>query len=212
VTPTILAIETAGRSPRARRIRFDGSEQRTTSASVVKTLGLAEGDTWDLERLDVAIAQVEPDLARDRALRMLTYRERSRSELRKSLVADGYSLAAAETVVERFTEISLLDDDRFARAWAISRVRAGYDRRRICRELADKGVDPHLVEQVIDEVAPREHDLDRARAALRGKRATSRTDRDRLVRRLVSRGFDLQTAIAAASGDETETSSDLPLP
>jgi SOS response regulatory protein OraA/RecX len=42
------------------------------------------------------------------------------------------------------------------------------------------------------------HDqLDRARHALRGRTAADRKERDKLVRRLVTRGFDLSIAIRA---------------
>jgi SOS response regulatory protein OraA/RecX len=47
--------------------------------------------------------------------------------------------------------------------------------------------------------------VERARAVLRGRTASDRASRDKLVRKLVSRGFDLQTALAAvdsAADDE----------
>jgi len=202
----IIAIETTGRSPRARRLRFDHAEPRLTCSSVVKLLGLGEGDVWDEQRLAEALQEAEPELAKERAFRMLGYRERSRHELLCGLVDDGFSPHTADAVVDRLEEIALVDDVRFSTMWARSRVRAGFDRRRIRRELEEKGVDPAIIAEALDEAAPAEDSLERARAALRGRRATDRAGRDKLVRRLVSRGFDLQTAIAAASaqdGDDT---------
>jgi regulatory protein len=203
---TIVAIETTGRSPRARRLRFDRAEPLLTSSSVVKLLALAEGDQWDEQRLGEALAEAEPELAKERAFRMLEYRERSREELLRSLLDDGYSRATADAVVARLEELGLVDDMRFSTMWTRSRVHAGYDRRRIHRELGQKGIDPAVIIQALDEAAPAEAGLERARKALRGKRATDRASRDKLVRRLVSRGFDLQTAIAAVtSEDEDDT-------
>ncbi len=194
---TLVAIETTGRSPRARRLRFDHAEPRLTSAGVVKLLGLAEGDEWDLERLDEAISRAEPELAKERAYRMLGYRERSASEVRQGLLDDGYSPSACAAVVSRLQELSLVDDERFARSWARARVLAGYDRRRIRRELEQRGVDSDLAEQALVESAPEDGALLRARQALRGRTASDRRERDKLVRRLVGKGFDLSTAIAA---------------
>lgn len=202
---TILAIETTGRSPRARRLRFDHAEPRLTSAPVVKLLGLTEGDTWDEDRLLGALSEAEPDFAKERAFRMLGYRERSQSELLKGLMDDGYPRPTAQQVVDRLAELGLVDDARFASIWARSRVHAGYDRRRIWRELTEKGIEPEIATSAVDEAAPSEEGVERAVRALRGKRASDRSGRDRLVRKLVSRGFDLQTAIAAVSesgGDE----------
>jgi regulatory protein len=201
---TILAIETTGRSPRARRLRFDQAEPRVTPASVVKQLGLTEGDLWDEKRLAEAIGEAEPELAKERALRMLGYRERSRHELLQGLLDDGFSQSAASAVIDRLAELYLVDDVRFSTMWVRSRVRAGFDRRRIRRELENKGVDPGVIADALDEAAPQEDELQRARAALRGKQASDRAGRDKLVRRLVSRGFDLQTAIAAVSTDDTD--------
>jgi regulatory protein len=201
---TIIAIETTGRSPRARRLRFDHAEPRLTSSSVVKLLGLAEGDLWDEQRLVEALQEAEPELAKERALRMLGYRERSSHELFQGLVDDGFDRSAATAVVNRLAELGFVDDERFATLWARSRVHAGFDRRRILRELREKGVDPDVAEVAVEEVAPAAEDLQRARAALRGKRASDRAGRDRLVRRLLNRGFDLQTAIAAVSDETSE--------
>ncbi len=200
---TITAIETTGRSPRARRLRFDHAEPRITSAPVVKQLGLAEGDAWDEERLAAALDEAEPELAKERAFRMLGYRERSRHEVLHGLLDDGYSRGVAEAVVDRLEELSLVDDTRFATMWTRSRVAAGFDRRRIRRELEQKGVEPSVIGEALDEVAPAEDSAERATAALRGRKAADRAGRDKLIRRLVSRGFDLQTAIAAVA-DESE--------
>ncbi len=171
---------------------------------MVKQLGLTEGDLWDEQRLVEAIAEAEPELAKERALRMLGYRERSRHELLQGLLDDGFSQSAATAVIDRLAELYLVDDARFSTMWVRSRVHAGFDRRRIRRELENKGVAPGVIADALDEAAPQEDELERARAALRGKRASDRAGRDKLVRRLVSRGFDLQTAIAAVSTDDPD--------
>ena len=149
MTPTITSIEDAGPQRRARRLHFsDGAEPRTTSAAVVRALGLEQGVEFD-ER---SVTEAEAEQARERALRVLGYRERSTAELVAKLTDDGYPARLAHQIVDRFVELSLLDDTRFAELWARNRVAAGYGRRRIADELARKGVDADVARSALDEV------------------------------------------------------------
>ena len=128
---------------------------------------------------------------------LLGYRDRSRSELARKLRDAGYPAAVAAQVVERFVEIELLDDERFAAAWVRTRATAGYGARRIGQELARKGIAPEVAAAALESIAGSHEQLARARAALRGRVAADRKERDKLVRRLVGKGFSLQTAIQA---------------
>jgi regulatory protein len=194
---TIQRIESVGPDRRARRLFFDdSSEPRVTSAAALKLLSLDVGSEVDLEELLTALAEHEPQLARDRALQLLGYRERSRAELRQRLLDNGYPARVVDSVVDRFCEVELVDDARFASAWVRSRGGAGYGRRRIARELEEKGVDEFIIQAALDEELL-DDELSRARASLRGRLPRDAKDRERLVRRLVSRGFEFRTALDA---------------
>lgn len=202
MSPTIERIEVAGPEGRARRLFFTGSiEPRVTSAAVVRHLALEVGGHAASDEISTA----EAELVRERALAVLGYRERSTRELRDRLRADGYDPSLVDSLVRRFVELSLVDDERFARMWTRSRTAAGYGRQRIARELAVKGIAPELAAQVIDgesgdQLAP-------ARSALRGKAPQSPKERTKLVNRLLRRGFDLSTALAATA-PEADVGSD----
>lgn len=194
---TIDHIETAGPDRRARRLVFGPDVQpRTTSAAAVKSLGIAEGDVLD----DQALYAVEADLARDRALNYLGYRERSAHEVTKRLVDDGYPIQLAHRIVSRFRELGLIDDERLARMWARSRAASGHGRRRVERELVRRGIDQDLAMEAAGEACCDE--VESARHVLRGKTAATRSDRQRLIRKLLRRGFDLSTALEATASLE----------
>lgn len=198
----IERIESAGPGAKARRLVFDdGLEPRCTSAVAVKELGLAAGAGVSRLEVEEALGEVEYTLAKERALRLLGYREHSAAELRRKLCDTGYPPGIAAAVTARFVEVELVDDRRFASAWARSRIASGYGARRIKQELGQRGVDPDLIEEILSELTDPGEELGRARAALRGRHATDRAGRDRLVRRLVARGFSLSVAISAL--DET---------
>jgi regulatory protein len=197
VGTTIQRIESVGPNARARRICFDGDfAPRVTSASAVKLLGLEPGSTVKPQEILDALARHEPQLARDRALQLIGYRERSRSELTQRLLDNGFPRPVVDTVVARFCEVELVDDRRFASAWVRSRTSAGYGLRRIRRELAEKGVDDEITTAVLDEETDGD-ELSRARDSLRGRQPRDPKDRERLVRRLVARGFELRVALDA---------------
>lgn len=205
----ITAITAAGPTQRARRLVFsDGSDGVVLPKCVLKELGLNEGDEVDLATLSDERADLEPAAARDRALQLLNYRERSVAELGRRLHEDGYLPSIVRSTVDRMQELGLVDDERFASLYARSRVAAGYGPRRIARELREKGVSEDIATRAID-ACSEESELDRAVDALRGKRPADAKDRDRLMRRLVSRGFSLNTArdaVGRASSDDDELS------
>jgi regulatory protein len=218
MSTTIVRIEHAGPQMRARRLVFqDGSPSRTTSATAIRELGVEEGSDVSPEQLDMALEAIEPALARDRALLLLGYREHSRAELERKLRDSGYSRELSSRIVKRFVEVELVDDARFAAAWVRSRRLSRYGARRIRQELQRKGIAPEVIDGALDEEAPDETDeLLRARAALGSRAASDRAGRDRLVRRLVGRGFSLGVSIAAVNAtrptgsDSVDTPPDLP--
>jgi len=208
VEVVVDSIETAGPDRRARRLVFrDGIEPRLTSASVVKELGLEPDCRLDLAEFESALAAVERRAAKERALRILAARERSSHEVTQRLLDDGYPDVLSRETVARMVELGVIDDDRFAGMWARSRFAAGFGSRRVLNELARRGIDAAAAQSAVAEAAGESDELKRAIAALGGRSAGNRKERERLIRRLVSRGFDLRVAIAAL--DATAPSADL---
>ncbi len=195
-------VETAGPGRRARRLVFaDGSEPRTTSAAVVKEMGLEPGTPVERTVLESTLREAEELLAKERALRLLGYRERSVAEVDKRLADDGYPAAIREATVQRLVDLGLIDDERFALVFARSRLAAGYGTRKIGAELKQRGIEPPAVQRVMHEALGDEDELSRARKVLRGQVPSDRKERDRLLRKLVARGFDFGIAVAAVDAD-----------
>lgn len=202
--PTIIdCIETAGPDRRARRLVFsDTLEPRVTSGAVVRVLGLQEGTEVDPTELTSLLDEVELSQARERALRLLGYRERSVKELAKRLTDDGYPAAVAQAVTDRMSETGLVDDDRFAMAWARSRAAAGFGPKRVLRELAMKGVDPELSSAAVSAAYEGQEPVARARELLGSADTSTRAGRDRAIRKLLRRGYDIGIALKAVDDSE----------
>jgi regulatory protein len=114
------------------------------------------------ERKERRAAVDDPAVVLEAAARFLEARSRSVSEVRRRLTGAGYRADLVEGAIERMTELGMLDDDVFARAWVESRDRARPRGERAIRdELRLKGIDRSTVDLVMEE--RREAALERAR-------------------------------------------------
>lgn len=132
-------------------------------------------------------------VAREIALRQLTVRARSRQELARALARKGVPEDAAVQVLDRLTEVGLVDDEVFAREWLAAGVRRQRSRRVLLAELAEKGVAREIAESVAAELDA-ERDYEVALAYAERKAATLRRVEPaaryrRLAQALARRGF-----------------------
>jgi regulatory protein len=168
------------------------------------------------ERRDRRAAVDDPAVVLEAAARFLEARSRSVSEVRRRLATAGYRPDLIEDAIRRLTELGMLDDAAFARAWVESRDRA-HPRGEIAlrRELAQKGIERTLVDEVLGERRTGDEtdaELERGRRLLdRQARTLARTADPRARRAkayalLARNGFDPETAARlareAAAGDD----------
>jgi regulatory protein len=140
-------------------------------------------------------------VARKILLDALTGQSRSRRELRDKLAKRDVPPDLAERLLDRFTEVGLIDDDAFARAWVESRQRSrGLARRALAQELRRKGVDDETARAALDDLDPADEE-EAARAlvrkklrSLRGVDATTATRR--LAGLLARKGYPAGLAFA----------------
>ncbi len=115
----------------------------------------------------------------------LTGQARSRQELRDKLAKRDVPADLAERLLDRFTEVGLVDDEAFARSWVESRQRSrGLARRALAQELRRKGVDDETARTALDDLDPVDEE-EAARALVRKKlRSLRGVDRTTATRRL----------------------------
>lgn len=138
---------------------------------------------------------------KDRALRLLAVRSRSRYELRSRLLRAGYESEEVDAAISDLEGVGLVDDERFARELAEHKRRRGMGRRAGLAALRSKGVDRDLAERTVNEVQP-EDDADLAFELARGRLERLRAlPPDVVYRRLVGflirRGYEPIIARAA---------------
>jgi regulatory protein len=89
----------------------------------------------------------------NRALDLLSARPYTVRQLRRKLIQKEVPADEADAVIERLIGAGLLDDERYALAYARSKlVGQGSSARRISQDLARKGVSTELSKQAIEQV------------------------------------------------------------
>ena len=94
---------------------------------------------------DAALAKAKKD-----ALRLLSFRARSIQELRGRLMRKNHPPALVEQVLEFCLKQGLLDDEKFAKLYALSRIQSRpVGKNLIQRDLQSKGVSAQIVQQAL---------------------------------------------------------------
>lgn len=166
------------------------------------------------DEIEPGEAPSDPEnVARILVLRRLDHAPRTRVELERYLTQRGIPDEAATTVLDRFTEVGLIDDLAYARGWVTSRHGTrGLGKRAVAQELRRKGVTDDIIAEALDPIDP---DQERTRAL---QLARSRypqvmnlpyaTQVRRLMGALTRRGYDVGLASAVVREVISEESAD----
>ena len=163
--------------------------------------------------------EADPEqVARTVVLRRLSSAPRTRKDLAEDLGRRGIPSDVIDRVLDRFTEVGLIDDAEYARLWVSSRHRSrGTARQSLRHELRAKGITDDDALEALEAI---DDDLERARglALVRSTLpSTSRLEPAARARRLVSmlmrRGYRQAEAVsivkeAVAELDETLSGAD----
>jgi regulatory protein len=139
------------------------------------------------------------DVARTIVLRQLTMAPRTRKQLEDKLRQKGCNDDVARTVLDRMSDVGLVDDEAYARMLVRSRQETkGLASRALGQELRRKGVPDELIEDALADVDT-ETERDRARELVTKRLRTLRgLDRQVQTRRLAGflarKGYDAGVA------------------
>lgn len=138
-------------------------------------------------------------VARSVLERRIAMREHSRAELAQALEAKEVPRTVAEALLDRFTEVGLIDDERFARAWVESRQRSkGAARAVLAIELRRKGIEEELITEVLADLDPEDERAAAHRLVQRKLRSVQGLDQSAQIRRLAGmlarKGYPAQVA------------------
>jgi regulatory protein len=198
----ITAIERQKRQTHRINIFIDGKFALGVHENVTVKLGLRKGDTIDERTLKTIQNDDDFNTAKEKALRLLSYRLRSEHELRKRLSEKNFAADVINRTISHLHELKLIDDAAFTESFVhdlILRRSAGKSLLR--RELGKKGISREIIAGILNSL-PADEEEDRARhtAVLLIKRYKSsrkstdpKNQQQRITATLMRRGFDFPT-------------------
>lgn len=190
----ITSLQTQTTNPDRINVFVDDHFLLGANALIVLQLGLKVGQTLSPEQLEQLRSEETLQQAVDRALNYLSFRPRSREEVRRYLKRKETPPELIDVVLARLDKLNFVNDRTFATFWVESREQFNpRGSRALKNELRMKGVE----REVVDEMVSDEKDEERALMAGR-KKALSivripnmdyKTFRTRLGSFLQRRGF-----------------------
>ena len=150
------------------------------------------------DELEWRVSKLEGEFAFERLVEGCKARERCASECIDRLVLAGVPRTVALQATERAIRCGIVDDRRYAEVFIATKIRAGWGKSRIERELSLRRVDPYLLEGYPDAFFDVDDERDRAWALLERKPVPSKNPVEKLARFLVGKGFAPGLALSLA--------------
>jgi regulatory protein len=147
--------------------------------------------------------------ARDKAARFLSYRARSREEVRRKLSEQGFDEAVIDNTVEWLEELGYINDAKFCEMYAYhARKHNGFGNERVERELKRLGVPAEVIDGFFDGDLDKTDETDEAEKLLRkrfkraelpdeGDKEAFYKERKRSVDFLLRKGYGFEVAETA---------------
>jgi len=187
------------KNPERINLYVDGRFLQGVNATIVLQMGLKLGQELLPDQLERLLSEEAEQQAVDRALNYLSFRPRSREEVRRYLRRKETPPEIIEAALARLDRLDFVNDRTFAEFWIGTREQfSPRGSRALKNELRMKGVERDMVDELVDD------ELDEERALRAGhKKATSlvniptmdyATFRNRLGSFLQRRGFGYEVA------------------
>lgn len=162
----ITTLQTQATNSERINIFVDGQFLMGANALIVLQMGLQVGQELTEEQLEQLRNEESLQQAVDRALNYLSFRPRSRQEVRNYLRRKETPPELIETVLSRLDRLDLVNDRTFANFWKETREQFNPKGAHALKsELRQKGVQREIVDEVIDD----EQDEERAWRAAQKK-------------------------------------------
>ena len=153
VSMIITKLERQKKNPSRISLHIDNKYAIGVHKEVLLKSGLRVGDRLTDSTLNDLRKSEELHLARESALRLLSYRARSKKEVRDRLKRKGISPGVVAEVIDAFQRSGLLDDLEFAKAFAHDQLmRKPMGEALLKQQLSKKGINKETIEQVLLEV------------------------------------------------------------
>ena len=208
----ITALEAQPRRAERRNVFVDGAFALALDEALLLEFGLYVGR--EVSQADLELwrgADLFPQTL-NQALNFITFRPRSREEVRRHLLGRKVAPDLTDKVLAKLETLGVLSDQQFAEFWVENREQFNpRSARALGMELRQKGVDRETIDAAVAPERDEERALAAARKKLRGvEQADYQTFRKRLGDYLLRRGFSYAVASATVRQLWAETHQERP--
>lgn len=142
---------------------LDGEPGPKIDGEVFLLSRLKPGNELTEEELSQLVERSDARRAREKALYLLEHRSHSKRELMEKIARTAASREAAQAAADHMEEIGLIDDQAYAESYARELfLRRRFGARRVKQELARKGIDREIIQQVLAQYEEEEDGQERA--------------------------------------------------
>ncbi len=193
----ITALEPQVNNPERINLYVDGRFLLGVNAAIVLQMGLRLQQELSPDQLEQLQSEEAEQRAVDRALNYLSYRPRSREEVRRYLRRKETTPEIIETALARLDRLDFVNDRTFSGFWIESREQfSPRGARALKNELRMKGVERDIVDEMVNDEQDEERALragrKKAMALANAPNIDYATFRNRLGSFLQRRGFGYQ--------------------
>lgn len=204
----ITALQPQRRNKRRVSVFLDGNFLFGLSSETVAALGLRIGMEVDRDRLDDIAREEQQYQALQYAFLLLSYKARTTAELKQRLGRKGFPPEIISRIMQRLSELKMVDDAGFARRFTEDRMTIGHKGKwRVRGELLKRGVAKEHIEDAMA-TAPDERAAAREVAEKylgRNRRLEPDVLKRRLYAFLARRGFSPDTIRQVIDIEESES-------
>ena len=179
----------------------------------IRKYELAEGEEITQETLDEILKELLPKRAKLRAMNLLKARDYTEARLREKLTEGGYPDPVVEEAIDYVKSYHYVDDARYTGDFIRSRMQRA-SRRKITADLMQRGIDPELIEQTMEELysdgllACEDPEISQIRHYMTKKHFDPETatyeDRQKFMASMARKGFSSDSIRSAINSIETE--------
>jgi len=169
--------------------KFGVDENTLIKFDLQKGREIAEAEVEGIENEEIVVK------AFNSAIRSLKLRDHSEKEIRDKLKRKEFNNSVIEKAIAKLYKLDFLNDKRFAKIWVSDRIKLKPKGKKALKiELRQKGVDPNIIENVLEECFGEEGELELAKkvfekAEKKYSGLEGQDKKQKMIKYMMSRGF-----------------------
>lgn len=194
-TPTIEKIELVDKE--YVKIYLSDGSQCSSHIDVLNTLNLKKGGKVDKNTIEKISSESRRILINKAIYSYITYKPRTKKEIRNKFRSKGYSESEIEEAIEHFAEMGYIDDEKYAFDYFRNlKNKSKYSNTDIKRKLLTKGIPKEIIDRVSNAIYDRQAEYMLALNLAKKKMMLIRSDnkkeiKDKIYRYLVQKKFQM---------------------